>query len=200
MDMKKLKRQRKEWKKNKKHVLKLTFAFAFASPSEPETQIQAQGEKRRFHRFYATTRWRQRLSPFRKKDLWRVRKRRPLIRPFLRPTAKCFAILGSAIIAKVSTDILKSHWDPHILWKLTLFKCPQLCLWIVSARDLPVSVKDCKTSPAITRRRVGEVEENPLPVISHNKMHKTSKFLFTLSSYFLQLTNINLSCFCQVPG
>ena len=95
--------------KKKKHVLKLTFAFAFASQSEPETQIQAQGEKRRFHRFYATTRWRQRLSPFRKKNLWRVRKRRPLIRPFLRPTAKCLAILGSAIIAKVSTDILKSH-------------------------------------------------------------------------------------------
>lgn len=154
--MKKLKRQRKEWKKKQQHVLELTFAFAFASQSEPETQIQAQGEKRRFHRFYATTRWRQRLSPFRKKNLWRVRKRRPLIRPFLRPTAKCFAILGSAIIAKVSTDILKSHWDPHILWKLTLFKCPQLCWWIVGAGDLPVSVKDCKTSPAITRRRVGK--------------------------------------------
>ena len=94
-------------KKKKKHVLELTFAFA--SQGEPETQMQAQGEKRRFHRFYATTRWRQRLSPFRKKNLWRVRKRRPLIRPFLRPTAKCFAILGSTIIAKVSTDILKSH-------------------------------------------------------------------------------------------
>lgn len=94
-------------KKKKQHVLKLTFAFA--SQSEPETQIQAQGEKRRFHRSYATTRWRQRLSPFRKKNLWRVRKRRPLIRPFLRPTAKCFAILGGAIIVKVSTDILKSH-------------------------------------------------------------------------------------------
>ena len=112
------------------------------------------------------------------------------IRPFLRPTAKCFAILGCAIIAKVSTDSLKSHWDPHILRNFTLLKCPQLCLWIVSARDLPVSVKDCKTSPAITRRRVGEVEDNPLPVISHNKMHKTSKFLFILSSYFLQ-HNIN---------
>lgn len=61
-------------KKKKQHVLKLTFAFAFASHCEPETQIQAQGEKRRFHRFYATTRWRQRLSP----HLWRVRKRRPL--------------------------------------------------------------------------------------------------------------------------
>lgn len=29
--------------------------------------------------------------------------------PFLRPTAKCFAVLGYAMIAKVSTDILKSH-------------------------------------------------------------------------------------------
>ena len=88
------------------------------------------------------------------------------------------------MIAKVSTD---SHKAIETLIYYGSLRCSNAlnCVYELSARDLTVCVKDCKSSPDITHQRAGEVEDNTLPVISYNKIHKTSKFLFTFSYYFL---------------
>lgn len=46
---------------------------------------------------------------------------------------------------------------------------PSVVFTNCKSRDLPVSVKDRKSSPAITCRPVGEGEDNTLPVISYNE-------------------------------
>lgn len=62
---------------------------------------------------------------------------------------------------------------------------PSVVFTNCKSRDLPVSVKDRKSSPAITCRPVGEGEDNTLPVISYNEDAQNKQFFIYFKFLFL---------------